>query len=74
MSKLGGEGAATALLKENEAREGGSEISSENHRSSFTQSPKYQSPEPIRQDSDGKLGSVFWTSLSGEVSLPGTLL
>jgi len=76
MSKLGGEGAAHALLQEADARDDSSDSQRpEPHRQSSSQSPQSPSskgPEPLlKLDGTRSLSSNFWSSLSGEVSLPG---
>jgi len=75
MSKLGGEGAAHALLQEAEARdEPSGSPRPEAHRQSSSQSPNSQGPEPmLKPDGSRYLSSDFWSSLSGEVSLSGML-
>ena len=76
MSKLGGEGAAHALLQEADARDDSSDSQRpEPRRQSSSQSPQSPSskgPEPLlKTDGTRSLSSNFWSSLSGEVSLPG---
>ena len=76
MTKLGGESAAHALLEEQGARDGATGSKGfEKHRQSSSESPRPRDLEPIvKQDGSRYLSSDFWSSLSGEVSLPGMLL
>ena len=70
MSKLGGEGAANAMLQEAQARDQSSMPRTFRHSSS--DSPGVQDEKIMKPD--GHASSDFWSSLSGEVSLPGMLL
>ena len=70
MSKLGGEGAANALLEEAEAKNGGlvTARSERSRQMSDSQSPMSGELEHIvKPDGSRYLSSDFWSRLSGEV-------
>lgn len=70
MTKLGGEGAANALLEEAEAKSGNRESPHDEwpRQTSESQTPKPQSMDSIiRPDGSRYLSSDFWSTLSDEV-------
>lgn len=74
MSRLGGEGAANALLYQAEKHDEPSlSDRPQRIRQGSNDSPNIQEDD-LRLKPDGNPSNDFWSSLSGEVSLPGMLL